>query len=89
MKTDSVPELIRKVFGAYGFLYGTVRRFVRKVVADPRHVRRYCSIGGLMRLVANLGLAGWRNCIDQKLTAELKARGLLVEGNKARSTGRW
>lgn len=72
----------RKVSTVYRFFTTTVRNFVVKVLQDPRHIRKYFSLTGIMRLIADFTSAGYQLALERELQADLLKRGLLVPEKK-------
>src|SRR5262249_50795011 len=77
-RSGDVRLLVRQVFGLYSLLVKSVRPFVSEMVEDPRRIRRYFTMAGLMRLLADLGSAGYREALETEMVAYLNARGLLM-----------
>ena len=77
-RSGDVRLLVRQVSGLYSLLVKSVRPFVSEMVEDPRRIRRYFTIAGLMRLLADLGSAGYREALETEMVAYMNVRGLLM-----------
>jgi hypothetical protein len=62
----------------YRFFAVSVRAFVAKTLEDPRHIRKYISFGGVLRLLVSLSAAGYQEGLESGLRDELNRRGMLV-----------
>jgi len=78
-RTQTAQELVRRVSGLYTFAVRTVRPFLKEVMADPRNLRRYFQPAGMLRLLADLGSAGYKESVQRELESELSARGLVAD----------
>ena len=67
------------------FVGETLRTFVKEVVKDPRHLKRYFSIGGIARLAVELYTSTARQGVETELRKELLARGLLIAESRRKS----
>jgi hypothetical protein len=78
-KTLGPVQFVKRVGFLYGMVANTVRAFAGQVVHDPRRLRKYFSVGGILRLGADLYSAGYQQIAEQEIVADLKRRGLLLE----------
>lgn len=60
------------------FVGNTLGTFVKEVVKDPRHLRKYFSIGGVARLAVQLYTSSVRGAVERELREELLHSGMLV-----------
>lgn len=71
-------------FKRLSYLHASVVRMVRKVstnvIKDPKHLRKYFSITGLVRLSADFFTAGYQDAVEAELTTHLVEKQLLVSG---------
>jgi len=51
---------------------------------DPKHLRRYFSVGGIVRLVADFFTAGYQDAMQAELTSSLTKKRLLVSADKCK-----
>jgi hypothetical protein len=72
-------QFVKRVGFLYGMVANTVRAFGGQVVQDPRRLRKYFSLGGIFRLLADIYSAGYQQIAEQEIVADLKRRGLLLE----------
>jgi hypothetical protein len=77
-RSGDVRLLVRQVSGLYSFLVKSVRPFVSEIIEDPRRIRRYFTIAGIMRLLADVGSAGYREALETEMVSDMKARGVLA-----------
>lgn len=77
-----------RYFKGIAALYGSVLSLVRRMSADlakdPRHIRRYFSVGGIARLVADFFTAGYQDAMQAELTGSLTRKRLLVSQSKCK-----
>lgn len=77
MKVDP-NKLLERATTVLRFFTVTLRAFIEKVVQDPRHIRKYISVAGVMRLVADFISAGYQRALEEELKKSLLRRGLLM-----------
>lgn len=77
LKRDPVGYA-RRMSKLYKFFTQTFRSFIVQISKDPRHLRRYFSVAGLLRLVSDFSSAGYRDAFEQELKEDLLNRGLIV-----------
>jgi hypothetical protein len=70
---------IRTVAPLYRPFLRLIRSFSKQIVQDPRSLRKYFSVAGLARLVADFFSSGYQESIRQELTSHLTEKKLLVE----------
>jgi hypothetical protein len=63
-----------KMFGG-----GSMQKFIQQVIADPKRIKRYFSLPGIARLIADFYSAGYQNLVEMELKASLLNRGLLTD----------
>lgn len=59
------------------FIVGRVRPFVKNMVRDPKHLKKYFSPAGIMRILADLYCTGIKDSLEHDLKTGLIKRGLL------------
>lgn len=87
MKVDP-NKLLQRAASVLKFFTTTLRAFIEKVVQDPRHIRKYISVAGVMRLVADFISAGYQRALEEELKKSLLKRGLLVPEKERMSCAR-
>ena len=73
---------VKRIYDIYLFCTKSLKLVVKDVIADPRHLKRYFSMAGVMRLLADFISAGYQSAFDNSLRSYLVERNLLV--NEAR-----
>lgn len=71
-------RFIERVAWIYNFVTGTLKTMVKDIVADPRQLKRYFTIGGVLRLLADFSTTGYQSMFEKELKKDLLARGLIV-----------
>lgn len=77
LNQDSWIQVVSKLRAIYGFLMVTVREFLGQVLADPRRLKRYFSLAGLLKLVADLAGSGYQQMVRVEMQAHLISQGWL------------
>jgi len=78
IKKDPVA-FVRKLPFLYKILSAALRGTAQEILKDPRHIRKYISKTGLMRIVAEIGASGYKESFERELKEELLRKGLLLE----------
>lgn len=55
---------------------------IKEILKDPKKLRRYISLPGLMRLAAEIGASGYKDDLAKELASALTNRGLLIPTNE-------
>jgi hypothetical protein len=66
----------------YVFVATTASKFLQNVISDPRQIRKYFSLAGVLRLVSDFSSAGYQQALEAELKADLTVRGLLVSDSR-------
>lgn len=74
----------RGIAALYGSILGLIRRMSQDLAKDPKHIRRYFSIGGIVRLVADFFTAGYQDAMQAELTGSLTRKRLLVSESRCK-----
>jgi hypothetical protein len=74
----------RGISALYGSILGLIRRLSSDLAKDPKHLRRYFSVGGIVRLVADFFTAGYQDAMQAELTSSLTKKRLLVSADKCK-----
>lgn len=77
-RSQSAAEVVRRLSLIYRFIVEKLRPFLSEAIADPRNLRRYFQPAGILRLLADIASAGYREPVAAALKADLFARGLIV-----------
>ncbi|HEY9870164.1 MAG TPA: hypothetical protein V6D08_13440 [Candidatus Obscuribacterales bacterium] len=85
-RSGDIRLLVRQISGLYWLIVRSIKPFVSEVLEDPRRIRRYFSVGGLLRLLADVGSAGYREALESELVADMMARGLLITSEARKQT---
>jgi hypothetical protein len=72
----------RRISMIYKVLIKLVRTFTHEVIADPRRLRKYFSIGWITRLVLDFSSSDFRERLRRELVSHLTDKGLIVEREK-------
>ncbi|HEY9786031.1 MAG TPA: hypothetical protein V6D17_11555 [Candidatus Obscuribacterales bacterium] len=92
-KIDSVlPDVrknparfVKRLARIYDFCQGSLKVILKDVIQDPRQLKRYFKVHGILRLISDFTLAGYQGAFEEELKKDLIARGLLVtEERRAR-----
>ncbi len=79
LKTLKTPSgVITNIRKVQLFFVKKLHPFVSEIVRDPRHLKKYFSPAGILRVMVDLYSTGVRVSLEQDLKAELIARGLVV-----------
>lgn len=79
LATVNPAEVIRRLNAIKIFFTTTVGRFLQDVVRDPKRIKGYFTLAGILRVVADLTRAGYGAVIEQDMRNALLSRGLIVE----------
>jgi hypothetical protein len=85
-RSGDIRLFVRQISGLYWLIVRSIKPFVSEVLEDPRRIRRYFSVGGLLRLLADIGSAGYREALESELVADMMARGLLITSETRKHT---
>jgi hypothetical protein len=75
----------KRLSSLYGALLRLIRRFSEDILRDPRNLRRYFSIGGLLRLVTDFFSSGYQELLTKEIARHLTENNLLVPSQKCLS----
>ena len=73
---------VKRIYDIYLFCTQSLKLVVKDVIADPRQLKRYFSMAGVMRLLADFISAGYQNAFDNSLRTYLVERNLLVSEDR-------
>lgn len=73
---------VKKMYDLYLFFTKSLKLVVKDIVADPRQLKRYFTVAGVMRLLADFATAGYQHAFDQELRTYLVQSNLLVSETK-------
>lgn len=73
---------VKRIYDIYLFCTQSLKLVVKDVIADPRQLKRYFSMAGVMRLLADFISAGYQNAFDNSLRSYLVERNLLVSEDR-------
>jgi len=76
-KTNPVG-FVKKIYDIYQFITKSLKLVVKDIIADPRQLKRYFSMAGVMRLLADFISAGYQNAFATSLRDYLVANNYLV-----------
>jgi len=76
-KTNPVG-FVKKIYDLYQFITKSLKLVVRDIIADPRQLKRYFSMAGVMRLLADFISAGYQNAFATSIRDYLVANNFLV-----------
>ncbi|MFN8656019.1 MAG: hypothetical protein U0105_06745 [Candidatus Obscuribacterales bacterium] len=79
LATVNPAEVLRRLNAIKVFFTTTVGRFLQDVVRDPKRIKGYFTLTGILRVVADLTRAGYGAVIEQDMRNALLSRGLIVE----------
>ena len=79
LATTNPAEVLKRMNAIKVFLTRTAGRFIQDVVRDPKRLKRYFTMAGIARVVADLTSAGYGAVVEADLRKGLLARGFLVE----------
>lgn len=85
-RSGDIRLLVRQISGLYWLMMRSIKPFVSELLEDPRRIRRYFSVGGLLRLLADIGSAGYREALESELVRDMMVRGLLITSEARRQT---
>jgi hypothetical protein len=86
-KTNPVG-FVKKIYDLYQFITKSLKLVVRDIIADPRQLKRYFSMAGVMRLLADFISAGYQNAFATSIRDYLVANNLLVsEERRIKASG--
>lgn len=71
-------RFVTKLPGAYKLIRKGVDETLREVVRDPRNIKKFISVPGLLRLAADIGATGYRVTLANELKEQLTDDGFLA-----------
>lgn len=77
---------VKKIYDLYLFFTKSLKLVVKDIVADPRHLKRYFTVAGVMRLLADFATAGYQHAFNTELRTYLVKANLLVGEQKKKKT---
>jgi hypothetical protein len=75
-------KYFKKISSLYSLILNLIRRFSKEVARDPRHIRKYFSAAGLIRLVADFFTSGYQDAVSAELTCHLTEKQLVVANER-------
>lgn len=87
IKKDPIG-FVRKLPFLYKLLSAALKGTAQEILKDPRHIRKYFSKTGLMRIIAEVGASGYKESFEQELKTELLRKGLLLEESQRHKLAR-
>lgn len=97
-KVEEVLEIdLRKnplgLFKRIPFLYRVIRdgllETIKEILKDPRSIKKYVSLHGLMRLATEIGATGYKQQLANALRQNLLARGYIFHEADRQRSGLW
>lgn len=82
LATVNPAEVMRRLNAIKVFFTTTVGRFLQDVIRDPKRIKGYFTLSGILRVVADLTKAGYGAIIEQDMRNTLLSRGLIVEESR-------
>lgn len=76
-KTNPVG-FVKRIYDLYQFITKSLKLVVKDIIADPRQLKRYFSMAGVMRLLADFISAGYQNAFATSLRDYLVTNNYLV-----------
>ncbi len=73
---------VKKIYAIYVFCTKSLKLVVKDIIADPRQLKRYFSVAGVMRLLADFISAGYQHAFDDSIRNYLIENRLLVSEQK-------
>lgn len=70
--------VLRRLPWLYKLLSGALKDTAHEILKDPRHLRKYISKAGMMRIVAEIAASGYKQMFEVELRQELLRKGLLL-----------
>jgi hypothetical protein len=71
-------DYAKRVSGLYQQILVLVKKFSHEIVADPKKLRRYFNVAGIVRLTVDLSTSLYRERLFDEMTDHLVFKGLLV-----------
>jgi len=71
-------DYAKRVTGLYQQILVLVKKFSHEIVADPKKLRRYFNVAGILRLTLDLSTSLYRERLFDEMTDHLVIKGLLV-----------
>lgn len=81
-------RFVQRVTKIYDFLTGTLTIVVKDVIQDPRQLKRYFTVGGVVRLLADFTTAGYQSAFEIELKKDLLMRGMIISEQRRREISR-
>lgn len=81
VKTNPVG-FVKKIYAIYQFCTQSLQLVLKDIIADPRHLKRYISVAGVTRLLADFISAGYQNAFDKAIRDYLIQNNYLVSLEK-------
>lgn len=78
---------VKKLLFLYNWIRTSLKGLIAETVRDPRHLRKYFTVNGLLRLLAELSVSGYKESIRRDLRQNLLARGLIVPEDRRTKYG--
>ncbi len=87
-KTNPVG-FVKRIYDIYLFCTKSLKLVVKDIIADPRQLKRYFSMAGVMRLLADFISAGYQHAFATSLREYLIANNFLVsEENRIKASAK-
>lgn len=83
---DPIGQVKKLVF-LYNWIRTSLKGLIAETIRDPRHLRKYLNVNGLLRLLAELSVSGYKESIRRDLRQNLLARGLMVPEDRRTKYG--
>lgn len=78
----------RRIVFLYNFIRNSLRGLIADTIADPRHLKKYFSPTGVIRIFIDFTSQGYKQTFQEELRKSLLRRGLLVPEAARESVGK-
>lgn len=78
---------VKKLIFLYNWIRNSLKGLIAETLRDPRHLRKYLNVNGLLRLLAELSVSGYKESVRRDLRQNLLARGLIVPEDRRTKYG--
>ena len=79
---------VRRIVLLYNFIRNSLRGLVADTIADPRHLKKYFSPNGVIRIFIDFTSQGYKQTFQEEIRKSLLRRGLLVPEAVRESVGK-
>lgn len=78
---------VKKLMVLYNWIRTSLKGLIAETLRDPRHLRKYLNVNGLLRLLAELSVSGYKESIRKDMRQNLLMRGLIVPEDRRTKYG--